>query len=80
MGIRVNAVCPALVNTRMMRELEKGFNPENPELAKEMLTKSVLLGRYSEPQDVVNAVLYLASDKSSFITGIALEVVRSMTA
>jgi len=79
-GIRVNAVCPALVNTRMMRELERGFNPENPELARELLAKSVPLGRYSEPEDVVNAVLYLASDKASFITGIALEVVGGMTA
>ncbi|MEG6567927.1 SDR family NAD(P)-dependent oxidoreductase [Thermoanaerobacterium saccharolyticum] len=80
LGIRVNAVCPALVNTRMMRSLEKEFNPEDSQAAKEFLTKSVPLGRYSEPKDVSEAVLFLASEKASFITGIALEVVGGMTA
>lgn len=80
LGIRVNAVCPALVNTRMMRSLEKEFNPDDPQAAKEFLTKAVPLGRYSEPQDVAQAVLFLASEKASFITGIALEVVGGMTA
>ncbi|MGB9887972.1 MAG: SDR family NAD(P)-dependent oxidoreductase [Moorellales bacterium] len=79
-GIRVNAVCPALVNTRMMRSLEAGFSPEDPEAARRQLAEKVPLGRYSEPREVAAAVLFLASEESSFITGTALEVVGGMTA
>lgn len=73
-GIRVNAICPALVNSRMMRSLEQGMAPDNPEAAKALLTTKVPLGRYSEVEEVAQGVLFLASEKASFITGIALGV------
>ncbi|MFD1425669.1 NAD(P)-dependent dehydrogenase (short-subunit alcohol dehydrogenase family) [Kroppenstedtia sanguinis] len=68
-NVRVNSIHPAPVNTRMMRSLEKGFNPENAEAAKEEQTASIPLNRYGETEDITNLVLFLASDESKFITG-----------
>ena len=62
-GIRVNAVCPAMVNTNIM---ESGSVSE--EQLKEDL-KHYPLGRYGEPNDVAYAMIYLLSDASSWVTG-----------
>ncbi len=62
-GIRVNAVCPAMVNTNIM---ESGSVTE--EQLKEDL-KHYPLGRYGEPNDVAYAMIYLLSDASSWVTG-----------
>lgn len=68
-NIRVNSIHPSPAETRMMRSLEAGFSPENAEAAKEDLTKNIPLGRYANPEDIADLVLFLASDDSSFITG-----------
>lgn len=68
-NVRVNSVHPSPVNTRMMRSLEAGFAPDDAEGAREMLEKAIPLGRYGEPGDIANLVLFLASDESRFITG-----------
>jgi 3alpha(or 20beta)-hydroxysteroid dehydrogenase len=57
------------VNTRMMRSLEEGFAPGAAEQARQRLSQSIPLGRYGEPLDVANVVLFLASDESAFLTG-----------
>ncbi len=62
-GVRVNALCPGPVNTPLLQELFAS----DPERAARRLVH-VPLGRFAEPEEMANAVLFLASDESSFIT------------
>lgn len=68
-GVRVNAVCPGPVNTRMMRGIENGLSADNPEAAKSQFADSTAIKRYAEPEEIANVVLFLASDKASYVTG-----------
>jgi NAD(P)-dependent dehydrogenase (short-subunit alcohol dehydrogenase family) len=62
-GVRVNALCPGPVNTPLLQELFAS----DPERAARRLVH-VPMGRFGEPEEMANAVLFLASDESSFIT------------
>lgn len=78
--IRVNTVNPAPVDTRMMRSLEKGFEPDDPGRAKEMVSAMVPLQRYADPVEVARIMLFLASDESSYCSGGVYMVDGGMTA
>ena len=67
--IRVNTINPSPVDNRMMRSLEEGFAPGKAAAAKKDLEKAIPLGRYAEPGEIGQLVLFLASDESRFITG-----------
>jgi NAD(P)-dependent dehydrogenase (short-subunit alcohol dehydrogenase family) len=69
LGVRVNAVCPGPVETRMMRSLEAQRNPTNPQAVHDMNAANTPTGRYVLPEEVANVVLYLCSDFASDITG-----------
>ncbi len=77
--IRVNTVNPAPVDTRMMRSLEAGFQPNDPGQAKEMMSAMVPLQRYAEPVEVARIMLFLASDESSYCSGGVYMVDGGMT-
>ena len=62
-GIRANSVHPGPVNTAMTERRR-----EDPE-AFALMRSRIPLGRFAEPIEIANAVLYLASDESSFVTG-----------
>lgn len=62
-GIRVNALCPGPVDTPLLRELFA----KDPERAARRLVH-VPMGRFADPTEIANAVLFLASDESSFVT------------
>ncbi len=67
-GIRVNAVMPGWIWTGMTQE-ELSLMGEDPEVAKANAAASAPLGRFGMPVDIAWAVLFLASDESSYITG-----------
>lgn len=69
-NIRVNSVHPAPINTRMMRSLEEGFDPNDAAGAKAAQEKLIPLGRYGERIEIAKLVLFLSSDDSEFITGL----------
>jgi len=62
-GVRVNALCPGPVNTPLLQELFA----KDPERAARRLVH-IPVGRFAEADEIANAVLFLASDESSFIT------------
>jgi NAD(P)-dependent dehydrogenase (short-subunit alcohol dehydrogenase family) len=62
-GVRINALCPGPVNTPLLQELFAS----DPERAARRLVH-IPVGRFAEPDEIANAVLFLASDESSFIT------------
>ena len=62
-GVRVNALCPGPVNTPLLQELFA----KDPERAARRLVH-IPMGRFGEPEEMANAVLFLASDESSFMT------------
>lgn len=71
-GIRVNAVCPGDVDTPMLRNEAKQLGQSEEAFLAEAAIRP--LGRYAQPVEIAQAVLYLASDAASYITGAALVV------
>ena len=70
-GIRVNAVAPGTILTDRVRELE--HEPGGPEYL-EAISAQHPIGRLGEPTEVAKAILFLASDDASFVTGAVLPV------
>src|SRR5712675_2411175 len=68
-GIRVNAVCPGPVDTRMIHSLEQQLNPGDPAMVGRRYQSAIPLGRYVMPEEIANTVLFLCSDLASAITG-----------
>jgi NAD(P)-dependent dehydrogenase (short-subunit alcohol dehydrogenase family) len=62
-GVRVNALCPGPVNTPLLQELYAN----DPDQAERRLVH-IPMGRFAEAAEIANAVLFLASDESSFVT------------
>ncbi len=79
-GIRVNAVCPGPVDNRMMRSIEDGANPGNGNAVKDAFLANIPLKKYSTNEEVANLIYFLASDKSSSITGTAYRIDGGMGA
>ena len=73
-GIRINCVCPGWIDTP--------FNDpfiESPEIHQKTIDTLVPLGRQGVPDDVANAVLYLVSDDSRYVTGTVLTIDGGLT-
>lgn len=69
--IRVNCVAPVMGATGLLESF-MGI-PDTPENRARFIA-TIPLGRLSEPKDIANACLYLASDEAEFVTGVVLEV------
>ena len=69
-GIRVNALCPGFVRTRLVDEYLAG-RPDPAAAERDMLAAQPL-GRIAEPEEIASFVAFLASDEASFVTGAML--------
>jgi meso-butanediol dehydrogenase/(S,S)-butanediol dehydrogenase/diacetyl reductase len=79
--IRVNCVCPGIVNTEMMdREYvwEEEMTGEAKESIKTRWMSGIPMGRFQEPQDIARVAMFLASEDSSEMTGQAINVTGGM--
>lgn len=80
-NIRCNAVCPGAINTQMRDRLferiaeEEGISPDQ---ARQNEDATIAIGRGAEPEEVADAVAYLAGPAASYITGVALPVAGGM--
>jgi 2-keto-3-deoxy-L-fuconate dehydrogenase len=74
-GVRVNAVCPGTIDTQMPREyMAKNLTPEQQKQGDAAVLGRHIIQRMGRPEEVAEAIVFLASSRSSFITGVALPV------
>ena len=77
-NIRVNCICPSLVETEMVRSLF----PDTPQgrAARDARLAGIPLGRMGQPADVAELAVFLASDESSWLTGVAIPLDGGLSA
>lgn len=78
-GVRVNAIAPGSVETPGLAGFFRA-SPEEVEERKKAFFAQIPLGRASEPEEIANVALFLASDLSSYVTGITIPVDGGLTA
>lgn len=65
-GIRVNAVLPGMIDTEMMKTV--------PDNVKNLFLNKIPLRRFGKAEEVAELILFLASDKSSYVNGASIEI------
>ena len=75
-GVRVNAVAPGMINTRMLHDIAGHLIPgvDKKEAAKIAAKGASPMGRLGEPEEIANVVRFLLSDEASFMTGAVIAV------
>lgn len=79
-AIRVNCVCPSLAPTNFIAGASGSADVARERIAAGLPTAGIPLARICAPDDVANALTFLAGDDASYITGVALAVDGGMTA
>jgi NAD(P)-dependent dehydrogenase (short-subunit alcohol dehydrogenase family) len=69
-GIRINAVCPGIIDTPMASAVTKNYDPE---IVKAMIAREPI-GRFGEPDEIASAVVWLCTPGASFMVGHAMAV------
>jgi NAD(P)-dependent dehydrogenase (short-subunit alcohol dehydrogenase family) len=78
-GIRVNTIHPGPVDNEFQRRIEVAATGAEPERAASIFSALIPLARHAAPDEVARAMLFLASDESSFVTGATLTVDGGMS-
>lgn len=68
-GIRINAVCPSIVDTAMVRPNEDSIDSGDRAAARALIANALPVGRYAEPAELAAAVAWLLSEEASYATG-----------
>jgi NAD(P)-dependent dehydrogenase (short-subunit alcohol dehydrogenase family) len=69
MGIRINCVCPGYMDTPMARGIKEGLSEEEQTARLNSFAEQVPFGRIGEAREIADAICYLLSEKSSYMTG-----------
>ncbi|MFV0932756.1 glucose 1-dehydrogenase [Pseudomonas jessenii] len=78
--VRVNAVCPGFIETPMVAQAFASLPADQAQALQAKTFSRVPMGRLGQPVEIANAVLFLASDEASFVTGIDMLVDGGYTA
>ena len=79
-GVRVNAICPSAIETRMIDSLASMYAPDDPDSVRNQFVARNPTRRYGLPEEVAQVVLFLTSDAASFVNGEALMIDGGRTA
>jgi NAD(P)-dependent dehydrogenase (short-subunit alcohol dehydrogenase family) len=79
-GVRINCVCPGLIESRMLSAIVEGRNPGNAPIPHEKLAERIPARRLGDPAEVASIVAFLASDEASYVSGSAYTVDGGRTA
>ena len=74
-NIRVNAVCPVYTHSAMVQDLVNTA----PEM-EERMRRMIPIGRFGEPDEIAQAILWLCADDNAFCTGQAIQMDGGLTA
>ena len=74
-GIRVNAICPVYTHSAMVDELIQ----QAPAM-EERMRRMIPMGRFGQPEEIAQAILWLCSDENAFVTGQAIQLDGGLTA
>ncbi len=77
--IRVNAVAPGHIDTRMARSIAEQASPADPGRAMAERSSRIPLGRYGTPEEVAHLVAWLLSDEASYVTGAIVSIDAGLT-
>lgn len=79
-GVRVNCVCPGLIDSRMLSSIIDGRNPGNAPVPNERIVERIPARRLGQASEVASIVAFLASDEASYVSGSAYTVDGGRTA
>ena len=79
-GVRVNCVCPGLIDSRMLSAIIDGRNPGNAPVANDRIVERIPARRLGQASEVAAVVAFLASDDASYVSGSAYTVDGGRTA
>jgi NAD(P)-dependent dehydrogenase (short-subunit alcohol dehydrogenase family) len=79
-GVRVNALCPGTTDTPLVRAQSVERTPEETAAASERFKMRYPVGRIAEAEEIADAAVYLASDRSAFVVGAELMIDGGYTA
>lgn len=79
-GVRVNCVCPGMIDSRMLSAIIDGRNPGNAPTPQEKIVERIPARRLGDASEVASIVAFLASDEASYVSGSAYTVDGGRTA